>query len=70
MNKAHAAPRCLAKTRAGTACQSPAMKGRARCRLHRGKASGAPMGNRNAWKHGARSGEMAMIRALVRSLTE
>ena len=28
------APRCGAKTRAGTACQGPASKGKARCRLH------------------------------------
>ncbi|WP_375601260.1 hypothetical protein [Sphingomonas sp. TZW2008] len=31
------------------------MKGRSRCRMHGGRGSGAPVGNRNAWKHGARS---------------
>jgi len=37
-----AAPRCGAKTRAGTPCQSPAIRGRARCRIHGGLSSGAP----------------------------
>lgn len=45
-----AAPRCLAMTRKGTACQSPAIKGAKRCRMHGGKGSGAPEGNRYAWK--------------------
>ena len=53
-----AAPRCLAMTRKGSACQSPKVKGKKRCRMHGGaKGSGAPVGNRNAWKHGGRSGE-------------
>ena len=56
------APRCLARTRKGGACQSPAVKGRKRCRMHGGTNPGAPKGNRNAWKHGARS---AKTRALI-----
>lgn len=51
------APRCLAMTRKGAACQSHAVKGRKRCRMHGGTNPGAPKGNRNAWKHGARSAE-------------
>lgn len=48
-----ASPRCGAKTRAGGACRSPAMRGRKRCRMHGGaKGSGAPRANRNARKHG------------------
>ncbi len=52
-----AAPRCGARTRAGTACRAPAVHGRPRCRMHGcggGKLrwSGAPRGNRNAWKDG------------------
>jgi len=48
-----ASPRCGAKTRAGTACQAPAVSGKARCRMHGGaKGSGAPKGNQNALKHG------------------
>lgn len=31
------------------------MKGKKRCRLHGGLSTGAPKGNRNAWKHGGRS---------------
>jgi hypothetical protein len=34
------APRCGAKNRRGTPCQSPAMKGKKRCRLHGGKSTG------------------------------
>ena len=55
MHKAHAAPRCLATTRKGTACQSPAVKGRKRCRMHGGTNPGAPKGNQNARKHGGYS---------------
>jgi len=51
------APRCGARTRAGTECQSPAVRGRQRCRMHGGNAPGAAKGNRNAWKHGNRSAE-------------
>ena len=47
-----AAPRCLAKTRSGGECQSPAVKGKRRCRMHGGTNPGAPKGNRNAFKHG------------------
>jgi hypothetical protein len=46
-------PRCRAKTRSGTSCQAPAVKGKTRCRMHGGSAgSGAPKGNSNALKHG------------------
>ena len=37
---AWACPRCGAKTRRGTACQSAAIKGKARCRLHGGRSTG------------------------------
>lgn len=50
-----AAPRCLAMTRRGTTCQSPAVKGRKRCRMHGGTNPGAPKGNQNARKHGGYS---------------
>ena len=33
--------RCGAKTRAGTPCQNPACAGKARCRMHGGKSTGA-----------------------------
>lgn len=38
--------RCLAETRAGHPCSKPALKGKARCQLHGGRA-GAPKGVRN-----------------------
>lgn len=37
---ARAAPRCGARTRAGTACNAPAMANKVRCRLHGGLSTG------------------------------
>ena len=46
-------PRCGARTRRGSPCQSPAVQGKKRCRMHGGApGSGAPKGNKNALKHG------------------
>jgi hypothetical protein len=42
-----AAPRCGAKTRAGGACECPAVRDRKRCRLHGGRSPGAPKGSEN-----------------------
>ena len=53
--------RCLAKTRRGTPCQNPAIKGRTRCKLHGGKSTGprTPEGKALSiaahTKHGRRS---------------
>lgn len=56
---------CGAKTRAGTPCKSPAVRGKNRCRLHGGAAgSGAPVGNKNAYKHGYYSYESIAERRL------
>ncbi|MBT3989075.1 MAG: hypothetical protein HOG95_00060 [Rhodospirillaceae bacterium] len=55
------APRCGAKTRRGTSCQAPAMRGKKRCRLHGGKSTGPKTvagkvrSSQNAFKHGRRS---------------
>ncbi|QEA16436.1 hypothetical protein FRF71_10005 [Novosphingobium ginsenosidimutans] len=68
MQSAHLAQRCLAHTRSGRPCQAPALRGKRRCRMHGGKGSGAPKGNRNAWKHGARSAETGEVLALARKL--
>lgn len=47
------AKRCGAKTRSGSPCRSPAVRGKNRCRMHGcAKDSGAPKGNQNALKHG------------------
>ena len=47
------APRCGALTRSGKPCQSPAVRGKRRCRMHGcASGSGAPIGNKNALRHG------------------
>ncbi|MET0531069.1 MAG: HGGxSTG domain-containing protein [Microvirga sp.] len=65
-----AAPRCGAQTRAGLPCQSPAVRGRKRCRMHGGaKGSGAPGGECNgAYRHGLRTNEMMAFERAVREL--
>ncbi|MDJ0640671.1 MAG: HGGxSTG domain-containing protein [Paracoccaceae bacterium] len=69
----HLSPRCGAKTRVGTPCQSPAMSN-GRCRMHGGKSPGAPKGNANALKHGRYTAEAIAERrelaAHIRSLNE
>ena len=53
--------RCGAKTRAGGACQNPAIGGRSRCKLHGGRSTGprTPAGKARViaanTKHGRRS---------------
>ena len=42
----HLSPRCGAKTRSGSPCQSPAMPN-GRCRMHGGASPGAPKGQEN-----------------------
>ena len=55
--------RCLAKTRRGTECQKPAIKGRSRCQLHGGRSTGpkTPEGRARIaaanYKHGNRTKE-------------
>ncbi|MGA7308142.1 MAG: HGGxSTG domain-containing protein [Pseudolabrys sp.] len=45
--------RCGARTRSGGTCNSPAVSGKRRCRMHGGApGSGEPRGNQNAFKHG------------------
>ena len=72
INPMHAArflsPRCGAKTRRGTPCKAPAMRGRTRCRMHGGPSPGAPLGNRHAWKHGRYSREAIERRREVAAL--
>lgn len=66
-----ASDRCGAKTRSGRSCNSPAVQGKKRCRMHGGApGSGAPKGNQNALKHGlyTRSAiqERRQLQALLR----
>lgn len=63
-----AAPRCGATTRKGTPCEAPAIAGKARCRMHGGKGSGAPKGNTNALKHGRYTQEERAFRRYIREL--
>jgi len=69
MQKAHAAPRCSAKSkRTGLPCRSPAVKGWNVCRMH-GARGGAPDGKRNArYRHGARSKETIAAARYVKML--
>lgn len=62
-------PRCGARTRTGTPCQAPAVRGRARCRMHGGaNGSGAPRGNQNALKHGIYTKEAIEERRQLREM--
>jgi hypothetical protein len=63
------APRCGARNRRGTPCQSPSVKGRKRCHMHGGAdGGGAPEGNRNALKHGHYTAEAVAQRREVAAL--
>lgn len=69
VERLRAAPRCGARNRAGEPCACPAMKGRARCRLHGGKSTGAPQGDGNGqWRHGRRSRAHGEAKATVRAI--
>ena len=68
VSRLNAARRCGAKTRRGSLCRSPAVKGKHRCRMH-GARAGAPEGPRNgAWRHGGRSSKVLAMRAMERLL--
>ncbi|MFY9838321.1 MAG: HGGxSTG domain-containing protein [Xanthobacteraceae bacterium] len=59
--------RCGAKTRSGKPCMSPAVSGKARCRMHGGASgSGAPRGNQNALRHGRYTREAIQERCQLR----
>lgn len=62
-----AAARCGAKTRSGTPCEAPMIRGGKRCRMHGGKGSGAPRNNRNAYKTGVHT---AVMRARGRAVRD
>lgn len=64
-----ASPRCGAQTRKHGTCRAPALRGKARCRMHGGTAgSGAPVGNSNAVKHGYFTCEAIEERKFVRTV--
>jgi hypothetical protein len=68
------APRCGAKTRKGTSCLSPAVRGKRRCRMHGGVSTGPltqkglARSKRANWKHGFYSEEEKNKAKLVRRL--
>jgi hypothetical protein len=63
------APRCGALTRAGNACQRPALRGRKRCRLHGGLSPGAPRGRKNGnFRNGSWTADAVKERKWLRSL--
>ena len=69
------ATRCGAKTRAGAECQSPAIHGKKRCRMHGGKSTGAPCGeNHGMYKNGRWTKiaiqQRAEVNALIRQVRE
>ena len=65
------APRCGARTRGGTACQRPALRGRRRCRLHGGLSPGAPRGSENGnFRNGNWTSEAIEERKWLRSLVQ
>jgi hypothetical protein len=67
--KMHTSPRCGARTRKGTPCRAPAVRGKRRCRMHGGAVgSGAPKGNRNAVKHGFYIREAIEERSRIKKL--
>lgn len=62
----HSAQRCGARTRKGTPCAAPAVKGRKRCRMHGGaRGSGAPLGNQNALRCGLYTADSLELRRQV-----
>ena len=63
------APRCGAKTRREVPCQSPAIKGKSRCRMHGcGRGSGAPKSNTYAVTHGQSTAEVKTFKQAVRQV--
>ena len=62
-------PRCGARTRRGSPCRSPAVKGRIRCQMHGGTTgSGARSGNTNALRHGRYGRELIEFRRVIGEL--
>jgi hypothetical protein len=63
----HASPRCGAHSRrTGKPCRNGAMAN-GRCRMHGGKSTGAPTGERiGNYRHGGRTGQSEAVNALVR----
>jgi hypothetical protein len=62
---------CKAKTRSGSTCGRPPIRGRARCRLHGGLSPGAPRGTKNGnYRAGQWTAEAIEERRWLRSLVK
>lgn len=60
---------CGARTRKGHSCKTAKVLGKKRCRMHGGApGSGAPLGNKNAYKHGSFSAKWIAVRAELHSI--
>src|SRR5215204_5373348 len=66
------APRCGARTRAGSPCKQAAVTGRRRCRMHGGAhGSGGPLGQRNGnYRHGHFTKRAAETKRWLRAMLE
>ncbi|HEV2559795.1 MAG TPA: HGGxSTG domain-containing protein [Microvirga sp.] len=66
------APRCGARTRAGSPCERARAAGRTRCHLHGGApGSGAPPGERNGrYRHGRYTAEARAEANHIRTILE
>jgi hypothetical protein len=65
----HRASRCGARTRSASTCRAPAMPN-GRCRLHGGKSTGPPKGNKNALKHGRYTTQAIARRRELRAMLQ
>jgi hypothetical protein len=63
----HLSRRCGARTRSGSLCRSPAMPN-GRCRLQGRMSPGAPVGNKNSFKHGRYAAETIANRREIATL--
>jgi hypothetical protein len=71
LKRIRSATRCGARTRAGGQCQCPAIRGRARCRIHGGLSPGAPRGKGNGnFKDGYFTREAVNERKWVKDLID
>ena len=63
--------RCGARTRAGTPCQCPAIRGRSRCRVHGELSPGAPRGEQNGnFKDGHWTAEAVEERRWIKDMLQ
>lgn len=66
MSKAHAAPRCTAKSkRSGQRCKGPAVRGWTVCRFHGAGGGSGPGKAHPAYKHGMRGQEWVEMRKAI-----